>query len=89
LLRWEEPVEYSRVVNIHQFDHVVNPFGRPPSLCHFDGYPASQRFGGNVESLVPVAFVAMINTSDRSRFSWERTAFMLPECLAGFIKTDN
>jgi hypothetical protein len=42
-----------------------------------------------VESLFPVAFVAMIDPSDRSRFGRERIAFMATESLARLVKTDD
>jgi hypothetical protein len=58
-----------RVVNICKFDHPVNPLNRPSFLGDFDGYPASQRLSGDVKSLFPVTFVAVINTSDYSRLS--------------------
>jgi len=52
-----------RVVNIRQLNHPVNTLCRPSSLRNFDGYPASQRFGGDVESLFSAAFATVIDTS--------------------------
>ena len=78
-----------RVENIRQFDHPVDPFCRPSSLRNFDSYPATQQFGGDVESLFPVAFVTVIDTSDRSRPNRERMALMPTKSLTGLVKTDD
>jgi hypothetical protein len=78
-----------RVVNVCVFDNAVNPLSCPSLLSDFDGYPPSQRFSRDVESLFPVAFVPMIDASDRSRFDRERIAFVSAEWLAGFVETDD
>jgi len=65
-----------RVVNICEFDHLVDPFCCSPLLGNFNVHPASQRFCREVDSLFPVAFVAVIGTGDRSRSGRERVAFV-------------
>jgi hypothetical protein len=65
-----------RVVDIREFDHAVNPFGRASSLGDFDGHPASQWFRGEVDALFAIAFVPVVDASDRSRLRGERVAFV-------------
>jgi hypothetical protein len=42
-----------------------------------------------VETLFAVTFVAVIDTSDRSRPTRERVAFVSSQCLAGFVEADD
>jgi hypothetical protein len=78
-----------RVVDIRKFDHPVDPFGGASPFRCLDGDPPSQRFCSKMEPLFAVAFVSMIDTSDRSRFGRERVAFVATECLAGLVEADD
>lgn len=78
-----------RVVYVCEFDHPIDPLCRASLLGDFDGYPSGQRLSGDVESVFPVAFVPVIDTSDRSRSPRERVAFVSTQCLAGLVKTDD
>jgi len=76
-------------VNICEFDHAVDPLCRPSLLGDFNVNPPGQRLSREVKSLFTIAFVAVIDASDRSRLSRERVAFVSTECLTGFVETDD
>jgi len=78
-----------RVVDICEFDHPIDPFNGTSPVSEFDVDPPGQWFCGELNPLFAVAFVSVIDTSDRSRFRRERIAFMSTKCFAGLVETDD
>ena len=76
-------------MDLRKFDHPIDELGDMSPFGDFNLHPASQRFRGKVDSLFPVAFVAVIDTCDRSRAGRERVALVATESFAGFVEADD